>query len=112
MSIGVCYAVLNVTIRRLITRSMPMPIILSTVSSVGVVSLGLAAIARTGWEPLAATELTGLGVMFIAGTFNAVAFFWLTKALQLVSIVQVNAVMVLRNRPWQPSPAWRSLASR
>ena len=88
---GVCYAVLNVTIRRLITRSMPMPIILSTVSSVGVVSLGLAAIARTGWEPLAATELTDLGVMFIAGTFNAVAFFALTKALQLVSIVQVNA---------------------
>jgi DME family drug/metabolite transporter len=89
---GVAYAVLNVTIRRLVTGSMPMPIVLSTVSSVGVVSLGLAAIARTGWEPLAATDVTDLGVMFIAGTFNAVGFFTLTKALQLVSIVQVNAV--------------------
>ena len=89
---GVAYAVLNVTIRRLVTGTMPMPFVLATVSSVGVVSLGLAAIARVGWEPLAATELTDLGVMFIAGTFNAVGFFTLTKALQLVSIVQVNAV--------------------
>ncbi|HVU88808.1 MAG TPA: DMT family transporter [Pirellulales bacterium] len=89
---GVCYAILNVTIRRLVTGDMPMHFVLSTVSSVGVVSLGLAAIARTGWEPLAATELTDLGVMFIAGTFNAIGFFTLTKALQLVSIVQVNAV--------------------
>ena len=30
--------------------------------------------------------------MFIAGLFNAVGFFTLTRALQLVSIVQVNAV--------------------
>ena len=30
--------------------------------------------------------------LFIAGSFNAIGFFTLTKALQLVSIVQVNAV--------------------
>jgi drug/metabolite transporter (DMT)-like permease len=89
---GISYAVLNVTIRRLVTGSMPMSLVLSTVSAVGVVSLGLVAIARTGWAPLAATAPSDLGVMFIAGSFNAVGFFTLTKALQLVSIVQVNAV--------------------
>ncbi len=89
---GIAYAVLNVTIRRLVTGSMQMPVVLATVSSIGVISLGLASIYRAGWESLAATELTDIGVMFIAGTFNAVGFFTLTRALQLVSIVQVNAV--------------------
>ncbi len=89
---GVSYAILNVTIRRVVTGAMQMPVVLSTVSSVGVVSLGLTGIARVGWAPLAATEPRDLGVMFIAGLFNAVGFFTLTRALQLVSIVQVNAV--------------------
>jgi len=89
---GIAYAVLNVTIRRLVTGSMQMHFVLATVSSVGVISLGLAAIYRSGWATLAATDLADIGVMFIAGTFNAVGFFTLTRALQLVSIVQVNAV--------------------
>jgi drug/metabolite transporter, DME family len=89
---GVAYSVLNVTIRRLVTGSMQMPVVLSTVSSMGVISLGLASVARVGWTGLDETALSDVGVMFIAGTFNAVGFVTLTKALQLVSIVQVNAV--------------------
>ncbi|MBI2823059.1 MAG: DMT family transporter [Planctomycetia bacterium] len=89
---GVAYAVLNVLIRRLVTGSTQMPVVLATVSSVGVISLGLTGIARTGWTAIDQTALSDLGVMFVAGTFNAVGFFTLTKALQLVSIVQVNAV--------------------
>ena len=48
---GVAYAILNVTIRRVVTGAMQMPVVLATVSSVGVVSLGLAGIARVGWAP-------------------------------------------------------------
>ena len=86
------YSVLNVTIRRLVTGSMQMPVVLATVGSMGVISLGLTSVARVGWSGLENTALGDIGVMFIAGTFNAIGFFTLTKALQLVSIVQVNAV--------------------
>ena len=79
-------------IRRLVTGSMQMPVVLATVSSMGVISLGAGSILHIGWPGLEATPLEDLGVMFVAGTFNAVGFFTLTKALQLVSIVQVNAV--------------------
>jgi drug/metabolite transporter (DMT)-like permease len=89
---GVAYATLNVMIRRLVTGSVQMPVVLATVSSMGVISLGAGSILRVGWPGLAETPLGELGVMFVAGTFNAVGFFTLTKALQLVSIVQVNAV--------------------
>ena len=89
---GVAYAVLNVNIRRLVTGAMQMPVVLATVSSMGVISLGLASIWNLGWGVVAETDLADVGVMFIAGVFNAIGFFTLTKALQLVSIVQVNAV--------------------
>jgi drug/metabolite transporter, DME family len=89
---GVAYAVLNVLIRRLVTGSMQMPVVLATVSSMGVISLGLGSMWSVGWTALSQTDLRDIGVMFVAGAFNAVGFFTLTKALQLVSIVQVNAV--------------------
>ena len=89
---GVAYAVLNVTIRRLVTGAVQMPVVLATVSSVGVIGLGLGSVYRVGWSAMAEVSLGDLGTMFVAGSFNAVGFFTLTKALQLVSIVQVNAV--------------------
>lgn len=89
---GVAYAFLNVLIRKLVTGSFAMPFVLAIVSSVGVVSLGLASIGKIGWEGIEATPMSAIGVMFIAGSFNAMAFLALTKALQLVSMVQVNAV--------------------
>ena len=45
---GVSYATLNVTIRRLVTGSVQMPVVLATVSSMGVITLGLGSVARIG----------------------------------------------------------------
>ena len=89
---GIAYAVLNVLIRKLVTGTFAMPFVLAIVSSVGVISLGFASIAKIGWEGIEATPMSAIGVMFVAGSFNAMAFLALTKALQLVSLVQVNAV--------------------
>lgn len=89
---GIAYALLNVLIRKLVTGSFAMPFVLAIVSSTGVISLGLASIAKIGWPAIEQTPMSDVGMMFLAGSFNAIAFLALTKALQLVSLVQVNAV--------------------
>jgi drug/metabolite transporter (DMT)-like permease len=76
----------------LVQGTFAMPFVLAIVSSVGVISLGFASIAKIGWQGIEATPMSEIGIMFVAGSFNAMAFLALTKALQLVSLVQVNAV--------------------
>ena len=89
---GLAYAVCNVVIRRVATGSAPLSGTLLILSTTGFISLGVLTFARIGPAGIAATTLEQWGVMIAAGVFNAVAFFSLGRALQIISIVHANTL--------------------
>ena len=89
---GVAYALLGVVIRRSVTGRMSVAMSLVMVTTTGVLTLGPLAYARIGWSGMRATPAHDLAIMLLAGVFNAMAFLALTKALQLIPIVYVNAL--------------------
>jgi drug/metabolite transporter (DMT)-like permease len=100
MVIGVCttliagfaFSTLAVVIRYGVSGRSPVSTTMVVVGFVGVVGLGTLSYLRLGWATLADTQLEDLNVMVAAGVCNAVAFLCLTKALQLISVVHVNAL--------------------
>ncbi len=89
---GVAYAVLGVVIRRLVTTEVPIGTTLLVVSGTGILLLGSISFARHGYSQLIRTSPEHLRAMVAAGLFNMVAFFALTKSLQLISVVHSNAL--------------------
>jgi drug/metabolite transporter, DME family len=89
---GFAYAVLGVVIRYGVTGRASVTATTFVVCVVGVISLGSASVAKLGFEGILATTLRDWIVMIAAGLFNFVAFIALTRALQLASVVYVNAV--------------------
>jgi drug/metabolite transporter, DME family len=89
---GCAYAVLNVILRYCVTRGAPLPATLFSVSIAGLVSLSFIAWLRIGQAGMLATSGQDLGLMLAAGICNTVAFVALTKSLQLMSVVFVNAL--------------------
>jgi DME family drug/metabolite transporter len=89
---GCAYSTLGVVIRYGVGRSSPLSTTTVIVGTVGVVGLGSLSFWRLGWENLVATAPADLGVMLAAGVCNAMAFLCLTKSLQLINVVRVNAV--------------------
>ena len=59
---------------------------------VGVISLGSLTLWRSGSEEMSTTTRHDLALMLMAGLFNALAFLALVKALQVASVVYVNAL--------------------
>ena len=89
---GVAYSVLGVVIRRGVQRDVSQSSILFIVCLVGLVALGALSFARIDAQEMLATSSFDLSMMLLAGVCNAVAFLSLTKALQLTSLVYVNAL--------------------
>jgi drug/metabolite transporter (DMT)-like permease len=89
---GLAYSVLNVILRYGVTRGAPLPATLFTVSIVGLVALGAIAYLRIGPRGMIETAPRDWLFMLAAGLCNTVAFFSLTKSLQLTSVVYVNAL--------------------
>jgi drug/metabolite transporter (DMT)-like permease len=89
---GIAYAMLGVVIRRVARGNFPLCSMLLVVCSSGVVSLGVASVLRLGWDGIAATSTADWRMMLLAGAFNAAAFFALSKALHLITVVHVNLV--------------------
>ena len=89
---GVSYSLLGVVIRHSVTGKMHIAMSLVVVTLVGAVSLGPFAFWRVGWTGMTATPLSAFSIMLLAGFFNAVAFLALTKSLQLIPVVYVNAL--------------------
>jgi drug/metabolite transporter (DMT)-like permease len=89
---GVAYALLGVVIRRVSRGRFAISSMLLVVCATGVVTLGAASFQTVGWQGMAATSAADWGAMLSAGVLNAVAFFALSKALRLVSVVHVNLV--------------------
>lgn len=89
---GVAYALLGVVIRYAVTDRISVLMTLVSVTLTGVIVLGGAALGRVGLSGMVATTPKDLAIMLLAGFFNAVAFLALTRALQLVPVVYVNAL--------------------
>lgn len=113
---GLAYSLSGVVIRASCNEQASLPMTLGIYSLTGVVLLGALSIVNMGWEgwstapqtadvatrllsvlitgcnALAATPPSALGVMLLAGVFNAVAFLALGKALTYLSVVLVNAL--------------------
>ena len=89
---GVAYALLGVVIRYAVTDRISILMTMVTVTFTGLVVLGFASLATVGAATMLATKPADLQVMLLAGFFNAVAFLALTKSLQLIPVVYVNAL--------------------
>lgn len=89
---GVAYATLGAAIRRVARGVAPMSVTLLVVSLTGFLSLGPLSVGRLGIEGLLATSPADFSSMVWAGIFNAVAFFALSKSLQVLPVVHVNAI--------------------
>ncbi|MEX2175774.1 MAG: DMT family transporter [Pirellulaceae bacterium] len=89
---GLAYSILNVVIRYTALKGMPLPSTLLIVSLVGILSLGTLSYLRLGTAGIAATGSRDLTMMLLAGVCNALAFLALSKSLQLMSVLYVNAL--------------------
>jgi drug/metabolite transporter, DME family len=87
---GMAYAVLGVSIRRVVSRKTPIASVLFVVATVGVVAVGSFAYSRIGLEGISNTSLRDYGGMALAGICNTAAFICLTVALRETSITYVN----------------------
>jgi drug/metabolite transporter (DMT)-like permease len=89
---GLSYAWLGLVIRRGTTPDVPIASTLFIVCIAGMISLGILSPMRIGWAGIRQTAIEDLGMMILAGLCNFAAFYSLTKALQLTSLLYVNAL--------------------
>jgi len=89
---GAAYSVLGVVIRYGVTGRVSLTTTMVTVGLIGMLSLGTLSPMRIGLEGIRNTEHADLAVMLLGGVLNAFAFLTLTKALQLTTVVYVNAL--------------------
>lgn len=89
---GFAYAVLGVVLRYAVMQRASVGATTFIVAVVGLVALGSIVGWQPGWDVAWGTPAYGWLVMAAAGIFNLVAFWALTKALQLTTLVYVNAV--------------------
>lgn len=87
---GVTYGVCGVVIRRMVTQRLSLAATLVLLSTAGLIGLGLWCAIRVGPGRLLATPPRDLGLMLLAGTLNAGAFFAVSAALKYLSVVHVN----------------------
>jgi len=89
---GMAYALLGVAIRYAVTDRISIPLTLVCVTLTGVIALGGVTLLRIGLTGMLATLPHQFWTMMLAGFFNAVAFLALTKSLQLIPVLYVNAL--------------------
>lgn len=89
---GIAYAVCNAVIRRMVTNYTSLSGTLVFFSVTGVVVLGFLSVAREGFDGFPETDSESLAYMIAAGLLNAVAFYGISKGLQLMPIARANAL--------------------
>lgn len=87
---GFTYAFLGAVIRRSVTGHATLAATLVVVSIVGLASLGPMSWYRLGVADMVDTPWIELRPMLMAGVFNAIAFFALSKSLQMLPVLQYN----------------------
>ncbi len=89
---GLAFSVLGVVLRYASNRNTPLPSLLFTMGLVGVLVLGAMAISRESPRTLWQNSQPQLAALVAAGLFNVLAFWALTKALQISPVLFVNAL--------------------
>ncbi len=89
---GLSYAVLGVTIRRAVSDVSTVSATTFCIAMVGLTSFTPWTIYRLGIDGILATQWLDFTMMGLAGVFNVLAFLALTRALQITSLVYVNAM--------------------
>ena len=89
---GIAYCIFGGIIRHAKILGTPDSIVLGLVSFVGVIELGIFSLLRIGWSGIQATSADDLSTMMMAGLFNALAFWALTRALHLTGLVYINTL--------------------
>ena len=87
---GLAYGSNGVVIRRYVTTDVSVPAMLMVLSTTGVLGLGVVSLAWMGPATLADVSAEDWGAMWGAGTMNAIAFLFVTLALQRVPVTRVN----------------------
>jgi drug/metabolite transporter, DME family len=89
---GAAYGWQGAVLRRMATSHTPHAVTLLILSATGSIMLGSMTLGRIGWAGMTATDAGDFMTMIWAGLFNALGFFLLTKSLQLITVVHVNAI--------------------
>ncbi len=89
---GAAYAILGVALRKSVMGRGSVVGSTWTIAIVGTVSLGVLSHWRLGWQGLLATSAADFQAMVAAGICNFVAFLSLVRALQLTTLIYVNAL--------------------
>jgi drug/metabolite transporter (DMT)-like permease len=89
---GVSYSILGCVIRYTVSGRASVAATTWTTSAVGLVSLGIASVARIGWSGFLDVSASDWSGMLLAGVCNFVAFLALARALQLTTLVYINAL--------------------
>ncbi len=89
---GSAYGVLGMVIRRAAMEGASVAATTFLVAGVGTVSLSLLSFQQHGFGHLQQTTVEQWGVMVAAGVCNFIAFVALTRALQVTSLIFVNAI--------------------
>ena len=89
---GLSYAILGVVIRYGVQGRANLPVVLFITGLMGMLALGGATLVQIGVEGMLANTTREYLWMLGAGIFNVTAFFALTNALRLTSVVYVNAL--------------------
>lgn len=94
---GLSYGVNGVVIRGVARNQLPVERMLLVYSSVGFFSLSLISGFQLGLDRLAQVSADQWGMMLLAGTCNAAAFFAVSNALKVLNITQVNVFNAAQN---------------
>lgn len=89
---GFIFASMAVAIRKTVTRTTPMAVILVLFTFVGTLSLAPLSVCQMGVSGILATPASALGLMLLAGVLNLIGFFSITKGLQFATVVQANVI--------------------
>jgi drug/metabolite transporter, DME family len=89
---GVIYGLLNVSVRRSVTRGVSSGFVALIIPMMGVVCLGPACFWKLGAGDVLDASVADILVMLLAGFLNVVAWFAFIKGLQTTSVVNANVL--------------------
>ena len=89
---GFAYAIMGVVMRHGLSGKLNVAETLFTISTSGVVSLGILSYFKIGLAGIAEISGENLQMMFLAGLLTTIAFAALAKAMQLTTFIFVNAL--------------------
>lgn len=89
---GTCYAMLTITVRHVVGKSVSPMTVVFVGTSTGFVCMSTLSLWRLGTAKMLETQPIDLAVMIGAGVFNLLAFLALAKGLQRTAVVRANVL--------------------